>query len=113
MPFVPKISVRARLTLGVLLAVLGSWVLSNAASTYVVYQRIAALRGEMLADPQRYPYPVPPPEFHLMDLLLGPRPALRAPGPRQAGPNGPPPEGEVVPRPPMPGQPGPVGPPYG
>ena len=48
MRFVPRVSVRAQLTLVVLAVLLASWVLSNAATSYVVYHRMSAFRQEML-----------------------------------------------------------------
>lgn len=132
MRFVPRISVGARLTAAILLAIVLSWVLSAGTSSYVAYQRIRALRQEMLRRPDLYPVPIPEPRFRVMDLLLGPRPELGRPpdgGGHPGGPGGPRgfggpdrfdrPPGPPGPRPPMEGldngppPPRPDGPPQG
>jgi len=71
-----------------LLVIVLSWVLSAGTSSYVAYQRIRALRREMLKNPQSYPVPIPEPGFGVMDFLLGPRPGLQRPGGQEPPPNG-------------------------
>ena len=101
MRFAPKLSVGAQLTAAILLAIVLSWILSAGTSSYVAYQRIRALRQEMLARPDLYPVPIPEPQFTVWDFLLGPRPELAR------LPDRPPLRPEL--RPPVPG--GPFGPP--
>ena len=100
MPSVPKSSVRVQLTVSVLLVILLSWVLSSTISVYLVRQDIFALRKEMLARPDLYPNPIPPPHFRLIDFLIGPRQfvARDIPPPRRQSPPDAalPPEGQNI-----------------
>lgn len=112
MRFVPRISVGARLTSAILLAIAMSWFLSAGTSSYMAYQRIRTLRQEMLRRPDLYPVPIPDPEFSVRDLLFGPRPQLGRPpwaGPGPGPQPGPPPGGPIGG--PPPNAPPPNGPP--
>ncbi len=111
MRFAPKISVRAQLTLTILLVIVTSWVLSAGLTSYIAYQHVRAIRSQMLQHPDLYPNPIPEPRFEPRDLVFGPQFRLGPPRPPQAppGPPGPPPPPGSPPGPP----PGGFGPPPG
>jgi len=88
-------SVRFRLTLSILAAILISWVLSGITSYLVVRENYQALRRQMLANPAAYPRPLPAPRFHLLDILVGAQQML----PREPPRLNPPPRGDGQPRP--------------
>jgi len=104
MRFVPKIkaTVRTQLVLWVFTAILLSWIVSGAFSALVVYNQVAVLRRQMLARPDLYPNPIPPPRFDAWSLLAGPQQIL---------PRSEPPPHAVQPRDVPPGVDTPPGPP--
>ncbi len=71
MPSVPKISAHVRLTLTVLLIILLTWVLNSASAYIVTYRDVQAVRQAMLAHPEIYPKPIPPPRFDVLNFLFG------------------------------------------
>lgn len=73
MRFVPSSSVRVQVMLWVFLAILLSWVVSSMFSYLMVRHEMLALRQEMQMRPDLYPFPLPAPQFHFWDLLLGPQ----------------------------------------
>jgi len=86
MRFVPRISLRAQLTIAFLVVIFLSWVLSSATAYYVIRQDYQAFRQRILAnagDNARLPAP---PRFTWRDVLLGPQRVFtrgldRPPGP--------------------------------
>jgi signal transduction histidine kinase len=93
MPFVLKNSVRAQLTIIILVTIVSSWVLSAGLSNYFMYQRIRAMHQQMMEHPNLYPNPIPNPQFGWKSFFLGPRAFMS--GDRlfrpSKPPNGPPP----------------------
>jgi signal transduction histidine kinase len=73
MPFGLMSSVRWQVTIWVFGALLVSWIVSSALSTLFLYHEITTLRQEMLAQPARYPNPIPQPQLTAWDLILGPQ----------------------------------------
>jgi signal transduction histidine kinase len=108
MRFAPRLSVGAQLTATILLAIALTWICSAGTSSYVAYQRMRALRQQMLARPDLYPVPIPEPRFTVWDFLLGPRPQPARPPIPGAGLQ-PPPQG-MGPAPPPGGAPPGAGP---
>jgi signal transduction histidine kinase len=100
MPSVPKLNVRLQLILSILGIILISWILSAATAYIIMRKDILTLRHVMLADPQRYPEPIPEPRFTFVDVLLGSQSILprEARVPPRAGP--PPPQGGALQPPP-------------
>ncbi|MHB9134554.1 MAG: HAMP domain-containing sensor histidine kinase [Armatimonadota bacterium] len=88
MPFVPMRSVRVQMTLFVLLAILLSWMVSGAVSSYLVYQNVSALRQQMLTRPDLYPNPIPPPRITAVEILVGPQQVVPRGLPPRQTPNG-------------------------
>jgi len=78
MRFVPKGSVRAQLTLTILLVIALSWLLSTVMANYLHLQELHALRQMMLEHPDRYPEPIREPRFTLRELVFGPPPRPNA-----------------------------------
>jgi len=111
MLFALKSSVGVRLALTIFLVIALSWILSAGTASYIAYERMQALREEMLRRPDLYPVPIPEPRFGIMDFLIGPRPELGLPRPEPRPPMGdlrpgppPIPPGNLPPSP-MPGPP--------
>lgn len=87
MRFAPKISLRAQLTLFILLAILVSWICSTGISNYLTYRQLKEFRTIMVANPDLYTDPIPVQHFGLREFFLGypprlPRPS-NVPQPRQ------------------------------
>jgi len=76
MRFVPRISLRAQLTIAFLVVIFLSWVLSSATAFYFFRQDYLAFRQQMASrtgDASRLPPPPPPPQITWRDVLLGPQ----------------------------------------
>ena len=73
MRFVPRISLRAQLTVAFLAVIFLSWVLSSATTIYFIQRDYQAFRQQVVnrtGDTSRLP---PPPRFTWRDVLLGPQ----------------------------------------
>lgn len=77
MLIVPRASVRANLTIAILLTVVFSWIISSGVANYFNYLSFRSLRQEMLKHPDIYTRPLPEPRFGLVEFLTGHPPTLR------------------------------------
>jgi len=106
MLFVPRDSVRVKLTLAILLTVVLSWVISSGIANYFAFLSFRAFRQEIVRQRGADARPIPEPRFGVVDFFLG-RPPIprefreppRPPGP--PGPPGPPPIPQTPDRPPF------------
>jgi len=86
MRFVPRISLRAQLTIAFLVVIVLSWVLSSATAYYVIRQDYQTFRQRILTNAGEDANLPPPPRFTWRDVLLGPQRVFtrgldRPPGP--------------------------------
>jgi signal transduction histidine kinase len=83
MLIVPRASVRANLTIAILLTVVLSWIISSGLANYLNYLGFRSLRQEMIENPDVYATPIPEPKFGFVEFFTGRPPIPR--GPREPG----------------------------